>query len=137
MDGAAWERLGARELVFSLNGSGDTKGVDLQLRAKSDKGDVVYSLPLPVKINNTTWRTVVVPLANFKNPAGESVVSQMSNVYLLQFAQSGDWNSRFFKIDEMLVRGTGTPLVAKAPASAPVAAPATPRFADGRRRGQR
>ena len=131
VDGASWARIGARELVFSLNGSGDTKGVDLQLRAKSDKGDVVYSLPLPVKINNTTWRTVVVPLASFKNAQGESVTSQMSNVYLLQFAQSGDWNSRFFKIDEMLVRGTGTPIVAKAPASTPViAAPATPATPD-------
>lgn len=130
VDGVSWARIGARELVFSLNGSGDTKGVDLQLRAKSDKGDIVYTLPLPVKINNTTWRSVVVPLSSFKNAQGESVVGQMGNVYLLQFAQSGDWNSRFFKIDDMLVRGTGTPIVAKAPAPAP-AAPATPDLPTG------
>ena len=121
VDGTSWARIGARELVFSLNGSGDLKGVDLQLRAKTDKGDTVYSLPLPVKINNTQWRTVVVPLDSFKNAAGESVASQMNNVYLLQFAQSGDWNSRFFKVDDMLVRGSGTPIVAKAPAPVPAA----------------
>ena len=131
VDGAGWARIGARELVFSLNGSGDLKGVDLQLRAKSDKGDVVYSLPLPVKINITSWRTVVVPLASFKNAQGESVTAQMNSVYLLQFAQSGDWNSRFFKIDDMLVRGNGTPLVAT-PAPAPAKpAPATPDLPTG------
>ena len=118
VDGTGWARIGARELVFSLNGSGDLKGVDLQLRAKTGKGDVVYSLPLPVKINNTQWRMVVVPLDSFKSPAGEAVTEQMSNVYLLQFAQSGDWSSRFFDVDDMLVRGTGTPIVAKAPAPA-------------------
>ena len=131
VDGASWARIGARELVFSLNGSGDTVGVDLQLRAKSDKGDVVYSLPLPVKINNTTWRSVVVPLASFKNAAGESVTSQLSDVYLLQFAQSGDWRLKFFTIDEMLVRGTGTPIVAKAPPAPAPAAPAAPDLPTG------
>ncbi len=131
VDGAAWARIGARELVFSLNGSGDLKGVDLQLRAKTENGDIVYSLPLPVKINNTTWRTVVVPLASFKNAQGQSVVNQMNNVYLLQFAQTGDWNSRFFKIDEMLVRGSGTPVVAKATPAAPVAASGAPALPTG------
>ena len=125
VDGVSWARIGARELVFSLNGSGDTVGVDLQLRAKTDKGDTVYTLPLPVKINTKSWRTVVVPLSSFKNAQGEAVTNQMSNVYLLQFAQTGDWNSRFFKIDEMLVRGNGTPILAKAPAPPP-AAPALP-----------
>ena len=132
VDGVSWARIGARELVFSLNGSGDLKGVDLQLRARTDKGDSVYSLPLPVKINNTQWRSVVVPLEGFKNAAGESVTGQMNNVYLLQFAQTGDWNSRFFKIDEMLVRGTGTPIVAKVAAPAPAAAaPITPDLPTG------
>ncbi len=126
VDGTSWARIGARELVFSLNGSGDTQGVDLQLRAKTDAGDTVYSLPLPVKINITQWRTVVVPLASFKNAQGEAVTSQMSNVYLLQFAQSGDWSSRFFDVDEMLVRGTGKPILVQAPAKAPAPAPAAP-----------
>lgn len=123
VDGASWARIGARELVFSLNGSGDTQGVELQLRAKTANGDIVYSLDKPVKINNTKWRSVVVPLADFKSPQGASILDQLSNVYLLQFAQSGDWNSRFFKVDDMLVRGTGTPI---APRALPVAAPAAP-----------
>ena len=135
VDGSAWARIGARELVFSLNGSGDIKGVDLQLRAKINGGEVVYSLEKPVKINNTKWRSVVVPLAEFKSPQGSSVLEQLNNVYLLQFAQSGDWNSRFFKIDDMLVRGDGTPITVKpAPALAtatPAIAPATPTLPTG------
>ncbi len=129
VDGTSWARIGARELVFSLNGSGDIKGVDLQLRAKTDTGDVVYSLEKPVKINNTRWRSVVVPMTEFKSPQGESVLGQLSNVYLLQFAQTGDWSSRFFDVDDMLVRGTGAPIVAKAP-PAPVA-PSTPDLPTG------
>ena len=126
VDGASWARIGARELVFSLNGSGDLKGVDLQLRAKTDGSDIVYSLPLPVKINNTQWRTVVVPLADFKTAKGEAVTDQLSNVYLLQFAQSGEWNSRFFTVDDMLVRGNGKPIALRATPAAPAEAPAAP-----------
>ena len=131
VDGTSWARIGARELVFSLNGSGDIKGVDLQLRAKTDNGDVVYSLPLPIKINNTQWRTVVVPFASFKDSAGEVLGDQVGNVYLLQFAQTGDWSSRFFDVDDMLVRGTGTPIVAKPVVAPPPAAPATPDLPTG------
>ena len=128
VDGASWARIGARELVFSLNGSGDAKGVDLQLRAKVGDSDTVYSLPLPVKINNTKWRIVVVPLAEFKNAKGEPVTEQLDKVYLLQFAQSGDWSSRFFDIDDMLVRGNGVPI---APKAAPVATTTAPAAAPG------
>ena len=123
VDGASWARIGARELVFSLNGSGDIKGVDLQLRAKSADGDTVYSLDKPVKINNTQWRTVVVPLSNFKDSKGQPVTDDLSDVYLLQFAQSGDWTLKFFTVDDMLVRGNGKPI---APKALPVAAPAPP-----------
>ena len=123
VDGASWARIGARELVFSLNGSGDAKGVDLQLRAKSADGDIVYALALPVKINNTKWRSVVVPLADFKNAKGQPVTDALNEVYLLQFAQAGEWNSRFFTVDDMSVRGNGTPT---APKTAPVAATTAP-----------
>ena len=123
VDGASWARIGGRELVFSLNGSGDVKGVDLQLRAKVGGADTVYSLPLPVKINNTKWRSVVVPLSEFKNAKGEPVTEQLNNVYLLQFAQGGDWTSRFFDVDDILVRGNGVPI---APKAAPVAATTAP-----------
>ncbi len=123
VDGTSWARIGGRELVFSLNGSGDTKGVDLQLRAKVGDSDTVYSLPLAVKINNTRWRTVVVPLSEFKNTKGVPVTEQLDNVYLLQFAQSGDWSSRFFDIDDMLVRGNGVPI---APKAAPVVGTTAP-----------
>ena len=123
VDGVSWARIGARELVFWLNGSGDVKGVDLQLRARTDGGDVVYSLAQPVRINNTKWRQVVVPMSEFKNSRGEALAEQMNNVYLLQFAQTGDWNSRFFAVDDMLVRGDGKPI---APKALPVVAPPTP-----------
>ena len=127
VDGAGWARIGARELVFSLNGSGDTNGVDLQLRAKSATGDTVYSLDKPVKINNTQWRSVVVPLPNFKNAQGQPVTDALNDVYLLQFAQSGNWTLKFFTIDDMLVRGDGQPI---APRALPVAAPAPPATGD-------
>ncbi len=123
VDGAGWARIGARELLFSLNGSGDIKGVDLQLRARSADGDTVYSLPQPVRINTPRWRNVVVPLSDFKNAKGEGVSDVLNDVYLLQFAQSGEWNSRFFSVDDMLVRGNGKPI---APRALPVVAPATP-----------
>ena len=131
VDGASWARIGARELVFSLNGSGDTKGVDLQLRAKSATGDIVYSLALPVKINNTKWRSVVVPLADFKNAKGQPVTGALNDVYLLQFAQAGEWNSRFFTVDDMSVRGNGTPTAPKTLPAATATAPASPALPTG------
>ena len=131
VDGASWARIGARELVFSLNGSGDAKGVDLQLRAKSADGDTVYSLDKPVKINNTQWRSVVIPLADFKNAKGQAVTEQLSDVYLLQFAQSGEWNSRFFTVDDMSVRGNGTPIPPKTTPVVAATAPAAPALPTG------
>ena len=109
VDGAAWAQNGARELVFSLEGSGDKTGVDLQLRAKTPTGDVVFSPSLPVRLDTKKWRQVIIPLSDFKGPKGESLLGQLSNVYLLQFAQSGAWSAKFFTLDDLQVRGNGAP----------------------------
>ena len=123
VDGASWSRIGARELVFSLNGSGDVQGVSLQLRAKIGDADTVFSLPQPVRLDVTKWRQVVIPLADFKGPKGEALLPNLGGVYLLQFVQTGSWNSRFFGLDDLLVRGNGEPA---APKSVPIVAPAPP-----------
>ena len=124
VDGASWAAIGARELVFALNGSGDLKGVDLQLRAKTATGDAVFSLPKPIQLDAKRWRQVVIPLSDFRGPKGESVSGQLDNVYLLQFAQTGAWDLKFFTLDDLLVRGNGVP--AK-PRALPVAVPAPPK----------
>ena len=131
INGASWARIGARELVFSVEGSGDLQGVDLQLRAKTADGDTVFSLAQSVRLDVKTWRTVAIPLSDFKGPKGESLGLQMANLYLLQFAQSGTWNSRFFTLDDLFVRGTGVPIVAPKPpvtttAPAEIAPPGAP-----------
>ena len=127
INGASWARIGARELVFSIDGSGDAQGVELQLRAKTDAGDVVYSLAQPVRLDVKSWRTVAVPLADFKGPKGESLSAQMENLYLLQFVQTGTWNSRFFALDDLFVRGNGVAILAPraAPPTVAVAPPET------------
>ena len=122
VNGAAWNQIGARELVFALEGSGDTNGVDLQLRAKGAGGDIVFSLPQPVRLDAKKWRQVVIPLSDFKGPKGEALLPRLSEVYLLQFAQSGAWSLKFFTLDDLLVRGYGAP----AKPAVPVVAPAPP-----------
>ena len=104
VDGAAWARSNAGRLSFWLNGSGDEKGVTLQLRGKVEQADVVYSLPQDVRLNVTNWRQVVIPLSQFKGSKGETLGgANLRGVYLLQFSQAGNWNSRFFGIDDIAV----------------------------------
>ena len=126
VDGASWSRIGARELVFSLEGSGDAQGVSLQLRAKIGDADTVFSLPQPVRLDVTKWRQVVIPLADFKGPKGEALLPNLGRVYLLQFVQTGSWNSRFFGLDDLLVRGNGEPVAKPVPVVAPPAPDALP-----------
>jgi hypothetical protein len=121
VDGAAWAKSGAGRLSFWLNGSGDTQGVALQLRGKVGQDDVVFSLPYPVRLTETKWRQVVVPFSEFKGPKGEALTPNLKNVYLLQFSQSGTWNSRFFGIDEIAVSPLPAPVVK--PPSVPAAQP--------------
>jgi hypothetical protein len=42
-------------------------------------------------------------------------------VYLLQFVQRGNWDSRFFTIDDIVLEGTGAPAARPTPAATPAA----------------
>ncbi len=127
VDGVAWAKNNAGRLSFWLNGSGDTQGVALQLRGKVGQGDVVFSLPYPVRLTETKWRQVVVPFSEFKGPKGETLGPNLKNVYLLQFSQSGTWNSRFFGIDDIAVSPLPAPIVrpTAVPAVSSASGPAT------------
>lgn len=116
VDGAAWAKIGANRLTFWISGGGAAPGVSLQLRAKNAGSDLTFSLPKPVRLDVTNWRRVAIPLSDFRGPRGETLAPRLSAVYSLQFAQSGAWNSRFFSIDDLIVEGSGTPIVV---ASAP------------------
>jgi hypothetical protein len=114
-------KIGANRLRFWISGDKDvTPGVQLQLRGKANGQDIVYSLPLPVKLDVPRWRQVAISLSDFKGPKGETLAPRMRGVTLLQFIQTGNWKSRFFALDDISVTGTGTPL------QPPVAATATP-----------
>lgn len=120
VDGKTWSDAGAQTLNFALSGGGETSGVILQLRGKINGQDATFSLPRPVRLDIQKWRQVAVPFSDFKGPRGESLAPRMTSVYLLQFQQAGTWNSRFFSIDDIQIKGTGRPLVAPTPTPAPV-----------------
>jgi len=122
VDGAGWAKIGASALTFRMSGGGNSRGVILQLRAKTSGRDMTFSLPRPVRLDMTKWRRVVIPLSDFKGPNGESLAPRLSAVYLLQFQQSGTWDSRFFSIDDMAVEGSGIPIAAVAPPRKPASA---------------
>jgi len=113
VSGARWVQMGARRLTFWLNGDGAQAGTELLLRARV-KGadgaarDELYSVPL--RLQNKSWRRVVVPLADLQNANGP-LLPNMAGVYLMQFAQRGSWTSRFFTVDQIQIEGTGVPLV--------------------------
>ena len=119
VDGQAWSNAGAQTLNFALNGGGETSGVVLQLRGKIGGQDATFSLPRPVRLDIQKWRQVAVPLTDFKGPHGEALAPRLASVYLLQFQQAGTWNSRFFSIDDLEIKGTGRPLVQPTPTAAP------------------
>ncbi|HEX8464506.1 MAG TPA: hypothetical protein VF627_07795, partial [Abditibacterium sp.] len=132
LDGPALAKIGARSLIFWINGGGEKQGVQLQLRAKNAGSDLTFTLPLPINLAVPRWRKVAIPLSDFKGPKGETLAPRLSTVYLLQFIQTGQWDSRFFAIDDVVAKGTGIPIVVAAPVkkptpvpvAAPVAAPA-------------
>ncbi len=135
VDGAAWAKIGGTRLSFQMSGGGNATGVILQLRAKNAGSDLTFSLPKPVRLDLTKWRRVVIPFSDFKGPKGEPLVfkgpkgeplaPRLSTVYLLQFQQSGSWDSRFFSIDDITVEGSGIPIVATVPKAAPPKVDAT------------
>ncbi len=119
VDGQAWSDAGVQTLNFALSGGGETSGVILQLRGKINGQDATFSLPRPVRLDIQKWRQVAVPLTDFKGPRGETIAPRLSSVYLLQFQQAGTWDSRFFSIDDIEIKGTGRPLVVPTPTPAP------------------
>ena len=125
LDGPALAQMGAQSLIFWISGSGDKDGVALRLRAKNAGADLTFSLPRPIRLDLPRWRKVAIPLSDFKGPKGETLAPRLSTVYLLQFTQSGKWDSRFFTIDDLSVKGTGKPIVIAPPVKKPVAVAAT------------
>lgn len=119
IDGPQWSQNGARTLKFWINGGGETQGVTLQLRAKWNGKDLTFSLPRPIRLDIQRWRQVAIPLTDFKGPKGETLAPRAVGLYLLQFQQSGTWNSRFFSLDDVTIEGNGKPLVAPPPTPAP------------------
>jgi hypothetical protein len=116
VSGAAWARAGAQRLTFWLNADGEEQGTELVLRAnyrQSDGTTREESFTVPVRLRNTSWRRVVIPLSDIRNENG-ALLPRLSGVYLLQFVQRGTWNSRFFTIDQLQIEGNGVPLTVAA-----------------------
>jgi hypothetical protein len=132
ISGVAWQKIGARQLTFFLNAGGNQKGVEVLIRRVYKSGnDEVFRLPLPVRLQVQRWRKVAIPLGEFKSDRDKKPLpSRLEGVYLLQFVMRGDWDARFFTLDQLQVEGTGVPIggsTPEAPAedTAP-GAPATP-----------
>jgi hypothetical protein len=128
--GADWSKIGARQLTFFLNAGGNQKGVEVLIRRLYKSGnDEVFRLQLPVRLQVQRWRKVVIPLSEFKSDRDKAPLpSRLDGVYLLQFVMRGDWDARFFTLDQLQVEGTGTPLQGGSTPGAPEssAAPKTP-----------
>ena len=113
VDGANWAKIGAQTLTFQLNADGAPQGTNLVLRAAIPNADGTRreeTWTLPVRLGIKQWRKVIIPLKDVRNENGVSLLSQMSNVYLMQFVQRGTWDSRFFTVDQIEVEGNGKPL---------------------------
>jgi hypothetical protein len=134
VDGTKWAAMNAPRLTFYLAADGESRvggrqnGVDLILRAKTSSGtDEAFRLPtdagtrrpLQVKLDRAGWRRVAIPLSDFSSTRGRLNSEGMKRVYLLQVAQTGVWDSRFFSLDSLQVESG-----AAAPTSAPTPRPA-------------
>jgi hypothetical protein len=119
--GAEWSKIGARQLTFFLNAGGNQKGVEVLIRRLYKSGnDEVFRLPLPVRLQVQRWRKVAIPLGEFKSDRDKAPLpSRLDGVYLLQFVMRGDWDARFFTLDQLQVEGTGVPLQGGSTPSAP------------------
>ena len=134
VDGAQWAKMGAQYLRFWFEAGGEAVGTDVILRGQIRGTDgvlheEVYKLPQHVKLSVKKWREVSIPLADFKSADG-ALLPRLSGVYLLQFAQLGSWDSRFYAVDNLRVTGTGVPIpqlkvtVAATPTPTPSPSPA-------------
>ncbi len=130
ISGAAWSKIGARQMTFFLNSGGNDKGVEVLIRRLYKSGnDEVFRLPLPVRLQVQRWRKVAIPLSEFKSDRDKAPLpSRLDGAYLLQFVMRGDWDARFFTLDQLQVEGTGVPLQAGSTPGAPKeeAPPAAP-----------
>lgn len=138
VNGEDWAKIGAQTLTFWLNADGQKDGVQLLLRGRYRKPDgsifeTAFKLPRPIRLDIRRWRKVAIPLTDFKGVNGEALAPQLNGIYLLQFIQTGTWDSRFFSVDDIRVEGNGTPISppttvappeTPAPVTAPVAGPA-------------
>lgn len=143
VDGKKWAQIGATTLKFYLNAGGEKEGVDLVLRGRTKQADgsfrdEAFRLPLnadkkptPVRLDLPGWREVAIPLSGFTDANGP-ILGRLNGVYLLQFVQSGTWDSRFFTIDNLRVEGSGQPIpqVVVAPKPSAPATPQTPAALD-------
>lgn len=119
VDGARWANIGARTLTFWLNADGAPTGTELVLRAavpSANGGTREESYSMPVRLNVRQWRQVTIPLADVRNEHG-ALLPNLHSVYLMQFVQRGNWESRFFTVDQIEVEGSGTPLSVSAATS--------------------
>lgn len=115
VSGKAWAEIGAQRLTFYLNAGGNETGFNLQLRrVVSGQNDEVFKLPKPVRLDQLSWRKVVIPLKDFKSSKG-ALIDRLNGVYLLQVVMTGNWDTRFFSIDQLQVEGTGKAVAAPAP----------------------
>jgi hypothetical protein len=135
VSGSQWAQIGARSIKFWLDADGQSPGVEMLLRgsARNPDGstrDVAYELPIDpatkkpktIKLSSRSWREVVVPLNQFRDKNGASVLSNLGGLYLLQFVQRGNWNSRFFTLDDISIQGTGKPIVIRTASTASTSA---------------
>jgi hypothetical protein len=107
VSGKAWAEIGAQRLTFYLNAGGNNVGFDIQLRRLvNGQNDEVFRLPKPVRLDQLSWRKVVIPLKDFKSSKG-MLTDQLDGVYLLQVVMTGSWDTRFFSLDQLQVEGTG------------------------------
>lgn len=124
VNGGEWAKMGAQNLVFWLNAGGEDVGFEVILRGTGTPSEEKFVLKKKVELDRRGWRLVSIPLTDFRSEKG-ALPGRLSNVYLLQFAQTGDWNSRFFMVDDIRIDGTGRPIpqVAVTPPPTPTPTP--------------
>jgi len=124
VSGKAWAEVGAQRLTFYLNAGGNKEGFNIQLRRViNGQNDEVFRLPKPVRLDQSNWRKVVIPLSDFKSSHG-ALIDRLDGVYSLQIVMAGTWDTRFFTIDQLQVEGTGKPV--QQPAAPPKPATQAP-----------
>ena len=133
VDGKEWAKIGAQTLSFYLSSSGSEQGFEVLLRGRFFGADGLakeekFQLSKRVDLDRRP-RLVTIPLSDFRSENGP-LAPRLAGVYLLQVVQVGDWDARFFTIDDIRLEGSGTPIPQKintqpppTPTPAPLLAP--------------